>query len=385
MSSRFIQIHWLASYPSTLLNRDDAGLAKRIPFGGAVRSRISSQCLKRHWRLAGQASLEQSSAHPWSLANVGIPTGTRSKTVVEERILPAARDGLDVSEDMIEAAKEVLLDKLYGTKAADPKKRQALFFGEPEIEYLASRTREAMQAGSPESAGEALKDFFKSERDNLRTLKHGAGLESALFGRMVTADRAANRDASIHVAHAISVHAIERELDFMTVVDDLKSVNAEQDSGAAGVFDMELSSGLYYGYTVVDVPLLVSNLAEDREAAARVVEHLVHLIADVSPGAKKGSTAPYSYAEFMLIESGDRQPRTLANAFRRALREGDGDMAETAVDALAGFLARMDEAYATGEQRRQLSVLATSVPDCPKLSLDDLAEFAAGELRAEPS
>jgi len=385
MSSRFIQIHWLASYPSTLLNRDDAGLAKRIPFGGAVRSRISSQCLKRHWRLAGQASLEQSSAHPWSLANVGIPTGTRSKTVVEDRILPAARDGLDLSDEAIEAAKEVLLDKLYGTKAADPKKRQALFFGEPEIEYLATRTRKALQAGNPEQVGDVLKEFFKSERDNLRTLKHGAGLESALFGRMVTADRSANRDASIHVAHALSVHAIERELDFMTVVDDLKSTNTEQDSGAAGVFDMELSSGLYYGYTVVDVPLLVSNLANDREVAARVVEHLVHLIADVSPGAKKGSTAPYSYAEFMLIEAGDRQPRTLANAFRRPLREREGDMAETAVDALAGFLGRMDDAYATGEERRQLSVLATSIPDCPKMSLDGLAEFAADEVRAESS
>lgn len=385
MSSHFIQIHWLASYPSTLLNRDDAGLAKRIPFGGAVRSRISSQCLKRHWRLAGQASLEQSFAHPWSLANLGIPTGTRSKTIVEDRILPAARDGLDSSDEAIEAAKAVLLDNLYGTKATDLKKRQALFFGEPEIEYLATRTREALQAGNPEQVGDVLKEFFKGERDNLRTLKHGAGLESALFGRMVTADRSANRNASIHVAHALSVHAIERELDFMTVVDDLKSTNAEQDSGAAGVFDMELSSGLYYGYTVVDVPLLVSNLADDREVAARVVEHLVHLIADVSPGAKKGSTAPYSYAEFMLIEAGDRQPRTLANAFRRPLREREGDMAETAVDALAGFLGRMDEAYATGEQRRQLSVLATSILDCPKLSLDGLAEFAADEVRAESS
>ena len=38
---RFIQIHSLASYPGTLLNRDDAGLAKRLPFGGTVRLRVS--------------------------------------------------------------------------------------------------------------------------------------------------------------------------------------------------------------------------------------------------------------------------------------------------------------------------------------------------------
>ena len=49
---RFLQIHSLHSYPAALLNRDDSGLAKRMPFGGAVRTRISSQCLKRHWRVA---------------------------------------------------------------------------------------------------------------------------------------------------------------------------------------------------------------------------------------------------------------------------------------------------------------------------------------------
>ena len=32
--SRFLQIHSLHSYPAALLNRDDSGLAKRMPFGG---------------------------------------------------------------------------------------------------------------------------------------------------------------------------------------------------------------------------------------------------------------------------------------------------------------------------------------------------------------
>ena len=47
--ARFLQIHTLTSYPASLLNRDDAGFAKRMPFGDATRTRISSQCLKRHW------------------------------------------------------------------------------------------------------------------------------------------------------------------------------------------------------------------------------------------------------------------------------------------------------------------------------------------------
>jgi CRISPR system Cascade subunit CasC len=46
----FLQIHYLTSYHASLLNRDDAGLAKRITFGGVPRLRISSQSQKRHWR-----------------------------------------------------------------------------------------------------------------------------------------------------------------------------------------------------------------------------------------------------------------------------------------------------------------------------------------------
>ncbi|HMQ22634.1 MAG TPA: type I-E CRISPR-associated protein Cas7/Cse4/CasC, partial [Planctomycetota bacterium] len=52
MTDRFVQIHTLTSYAATLLNRDDVGFAKRMPFGGVTRTRVSSQCLKRHWRHA---------------------------------------------------------------------------------------------------------------------------------------------------------------------------------------------------------------------------------------------------------------------------------------------------------------------------------------------
>ena len=52
MIHRFLQIHTLTPYTAALLNRDDAGLAKRLPYGGVMRTRISSQCLKRHWRIA---------------------------------------------------------------------------------------------------------------------------------------------------------------------------------------------------------------------------------------------------------------------------------------------------------------------------------------------
>src|SRR5699024_8718913 len=155
----------------------------------------------------------------------------------------------------------------------------------------------------------AVLQMLKGEKKNIESIKHGSGLESALFGRMVTSDVLASRDAAIYVSHAFTVHEAQVENDYFTVVDDLLQETGEL--GSAGIFDTELASGLYYGYVVVDVRQLVENLegikandcfasttpAESRELAARVVNHLLHLIATVSPGAKRGSTAPFDWAK----------------------------------------------------------------------------------------
>jgi len=76
--NRFFQIHTLTSYPASLLNRDDAGSAKRISFGGTVRTRISSQCLKRHWRTYnGEHAL---------LGIEGVEASVRSRYTFEQEV-----------------------------------------------------------------------------------------------------------------------------------------------------------------------------------------------------------------------------------------------------------------------------------------------------------
>src|SRR5881394_1707457 len=50
--STFIEMHALRSFPPSNLNRDDLGTPKTAVFGGARRLRISSQCLKRTWRMS---------------------------------------------------------------------------------------------------------------------------------------------------------------------------------------------------------------------------------------------------------------------------------------------------------------------------------------------
>lgn len=366
---RFIQVHTLTSYPAVLLNRDDAGMAKRLPYGGASRLRVSSQCLKRHWRTAEDK---------WALNTIGVPMATRSRYVVERAIMK----GVEGTPDVLEAVRVALAKKLFGEKNVEVSKRQALLLGRPEIEYLMSIARQAVAAGSVKAAEAEIEAALgKGDgKKNLAAMREvagnlAAGLESALFGRMVTSDPEANTDAAIHVAHAFTVHAEESESDYFTVVDDLVRTE-DGEAGTAGIFDTELTSGLFYGYVVINVPGLIENLGGDAQLAGRVVEHLLHLIATVSPGAKKGSTAPYAYADLMVVELGEMQPRTLAGAFRKPVPLAGGVL-EGAIDALTEQLAVFDVAYGQDSRRSGLWTCAVArLPDIERMPLDALAAWA---------
>ncbi len=376
---RFVQIHTLHSYPAALLNRDDSGLAKRMPFGGTVRTRISSQCLKRHWRTADDE---------FALTAIeGAADAIRSRNVVDRSVMAPLRAANGVTEDVLNALQEAFNAGVYGSGGTTESGRQPLLLGQPEVEYLQRKAR-AICTEHPEdadAAGSAAAELFtrsrsNEERDNFAAFREQTslpgGLIGALFGRMVTSDPGANIDAAIHVAHAFTVHAEESESDYFSVVDDLQE--ADEDAGAAHIGDMELTAGLFYGYVVVDVPSLVSNLSGSIELAGKVVEHLLHLIATVSPGAKLGSTAPYAYADLMLVEAGARQPRSLANAFRNSV---DAQSA-AATTSLSAHLVKLDECYGVREVRRVMSLDDCSLSGAERLNLDDLALWAADAVRS---
>ena len=367
---RFLQIHTLHSHPAALLNRDDSGLAKRMPLGDAVRTRISSQCLKRHWRMAEDE---------FALTHIG-PDAVRSRNVVDRTVMQPLRDAGDVPKEVLDAVGTAFNTGVYGSSGTSESGRQPLLLGLPEVEYLREKATAicAEHPNDAEAAKTAAEELFhtrKGEGNNFRAMRQSAGLPGglvgALFGRMVTSDPAANIDAAIHVAHAFTVHQEESESDYFSVVDDLQQ--ADEDAGAAHIGDMELTAGLFYGYVVVDVPGLVSNLSADKDLAGKVVDHLVHLIATVSPGAKRGSTAPYSCADLMLIEAGVRQPRSLANAFRSPAKA----QVANATSAMSDYLSKLDAAYGAKEARRVMSVEDCDIPNAERLCLDDLAAWAS--------
>lgn len=363
--ARFLQIHTLTSYTATLLNRDDSGLAKRLPYGGALRTRVSSQCLKRHWRIAQD---------PHALDRIdGSEASFRSRNLVTQMVIDPLRERF--SKEIVEAMEPEFQIAVYGDKGTDRKGRQTLLFGAPEIKWIAKEAqRLAKEAGgSKETASALAKDWRGEYRTNIKEMRKGAalpaGLTSALFGRMVTSDPDANVTAPIHVAHSFTIHKEEPEIDYFTAVDDLGDEPA-----ADTIQDTELTSGLFYGYVVVDVPGLLDNIGGDAGLAGDVLHNFIYLIAEISPGAKLGSTAPYGRASFMLLEAGDRQPRSLAEAFRIPCQPH----VDPAINALSERLAALDRVYATGEKRRHLCLTDASVPQSESGSLADLAKWVRG-------
>jgi len=408
MTPNFIQIHYLTSYAGALLNRDDTGMAKRLPYGGAMRTRVSSQCQKRHWRMSdGLHSL---------LKIEGAEESYRSRDLVT-KLVRAPFEG-EIAEEILNAVEPYFQTAVYGSKKDVPKKgaakkgkakaadpasdeavedmgpdvpktgRQPLLMGHPEIRFLrdefakivtsATTPAEARVAAAAFCEEKAFKAAMQEMRD--RAALH-MGLPAALFGRMVTSDKSANVDAPIHVAHAFTIHAEESESDYFAVMDDLAG---PADTASDHIGETELSSGIFYGYVVIDVAGLVSNLTgrdrkewlrADRGMAAKVTSHLLHLIAETSVGAKKGSTAPYAYAHTLLVEAGDRQPRSLSAAFRTAGRP----TMEASEEALSAHLGNLDQVYETGEARRFLSLRnAASLPGAERASMRGITEWVRG-------
>lgn len=351
--SRFLQIHTLTSYPAALLNRDDAGFAKRIPFGGAVRTRVSSQCLKRHWR--------QSDA----LRLIDAPQTVRSRRTFDQLVLaPLVAEGhdLELATEAVRAVMALALGESAKAKAkakksdeADARVRaakavetnQITVLGQPEIDFLAAKTREVLSTvDNPKQIGKAVKALFTREaKANLAGLVLATGLDAALFGRMVTSDILARGDAALHVAHAFTVHRQFSEADYFSVVDEL-----HDDLGSGHIGNTELTTGLFYNYVVIDVPLLVQNLSGNAELAIELVRRFVPLMATQSPGAKRGSTAPYAHAHLTMVEAGDAQPRSLANAFLKPVN-AQGDLVASTYRALGDHLRDLDALYDAPRRR----------------------------------
>lgn len=400
---KFIQFHTLTSYSGVLLNRDDAGFAKTLPFGNATRTRISSQCLKYHWR-----SYDGEDAIRYAGDTEDLDMSVRSRLIFKELIArPLIAEGYPAP--LVRAATIAIREKVLNGKKvsktavknaieANPKEDdvwenirtgQVVVFGRPEIRAMKKFVRQQLEeakekhpvffsrnepSGNEPSKGDiqdvadVLRSFSSDLKKTLKALEYAAGLDAAMFGRMVTSDILSRGDAAVHVAHAITTHAQQREDDYFTATDQLQDADVGgTEAGAGHVNTKQLTSGIFYSYVVIDVPLLVSNIEgvsrsewekADHTITEEVVRRFTKMLVTAPVGAKRGSTAGYASADYLMVESGAQQPRTLANAFQKAV---DADM-QKSIDALETYragnsqmLGEAPEALVATSQQTQLT------------------------------
>ncbi len=353
-----VQVHLLTAYPASLLNRDDAGLAKRIPFGGAVRTRVSSQCLKKHWREAPEV---------YEMGELA----ERSTRIYEQQIMePLARDhGASDAEAL--AIAQYLMANTVDTKPVkdnegneSARSGQLLVLARAETRFLAEKAVEILtrlrEAGVSATDRKELEKAFPLDKPAKKELekqlkKLAASVDTALFGRMVTSDLFARVDAAVSVGHAFTTHAEAAETDYFTAVDTLKT--DKDDAGAGLINDTELTTGVFYTYAVFDMEQLRGNLGAEADRAELMASRLVRAMATVSPGAKRGSTAPYAYAEFVLLERGPQQPRTLANAFLQPVKASGAGLMPASVHALLDYRVQLEGMYESFEGEQTVSTI----------------------------
>jgi CRISPR system Cascade subunit CasC len=315
-----IEIHALQNFAPSNLNRDDTGAPKDALFGGSRRARISSQCLKRSIR---QHFGQKRDEGFFDAAELAVRT---------KRVYQAIADRLEGKRDRAEvlAKAEIALSYVKLKAAEGGKTQYLLFLGQREIAALAEAINAYWDEIAPPAEESGLKGKGKGKKaaasvapkaiqERIDSVFNGGkAVDVALFGRMLADMPEKNQYAACQVAHAISTHAVEREFDFYTAVDDLKP---EDTAGADMMGTVEFNSACFYRYAVVDWEKLVENLQKDTELATKGLRAFLEGFVIAEPTGKQNTFAAHNPPEFVAVTvRRNGTPRNLANAFETAVR-----------------------------------------------------------------
>lgn len=328
----FIELHILQNFAPSNLNRDDTGNPKDTEFGGVRRARVSSQAIKRSIRL-----------HPVFAKTTDVKPAVRTRWMT--RLLAEALVNAGKKE---EEAKEVANAFSVQYSKLEEKKGHTsvlLYLSKTEIEKAVKAitdqwkdiTKNLKDGKSPEIDALA-KELFKDLKD--RT----SAPDIALFGRMLAEKPELNIDAACQVAHAISTHRVNMDMDFYTAVDDL---TRDDEAGAGMMGVTAFNSACFYRYTRIDWDLLVKNLDGDKELARKTVEGFARAAALAIPSGKQNSFAAQNPPDFMLgVVRKDGQSWSLANAFETPVKpNSEGGLMSASIKKLNDYWGKLNKVY----------------------------------------
>jgi CRISPR system Cascade subunit CasC len=328
---KLLEVHILQTVAPCNLNRDDMGSPKDALFGGFRRARISSQAQKRAVRVAFK---------DWLLLSEE-ERAVRTKRLVEELLRSRRLEG--VEEGLARRAVENALNALgFGVK--EGRTEYLFFLGNRELDALAKKIRENLETLSGE-----VKDKKKAKVPNgLKkalepVLDGGKAVDLALFGRMLADRPELGKDAAAQVAHALSTHKVDRQIDFYTAVDDL---NPKEETGAEMMGYVEFYSATLYRYAVVDLEKLLENLQGNEDLAIKGALAFLEAFVRTLPSGKQNSFAAHNPPLFVAFRAGEGMPRNLATAFERPIRpREDVPLSRLSAEALMKEWARFDQVY----------------------------------------
>ena len=371
-----VEIHILQNHSPSNLNRDDLGAPKTAIFGKTLRARISSQCLKR--------SIRTSEILRDALKSY---LGVRTKYFPEE-VGNALKDG-KLFPDEAERAKIVVActriadDKENKEESGDdaesirPKTEQLIFLGPNEVTAFVgalARLKQSMpteykrflkkgeikikDAKEPEAKvakGEKEKEPSAEFWHEIKKSYNGSAVDIALFGRMTTSNAFENVEASMEVAHAISTHELNAEVDYYTAMDD----RGGEGPGAGHIGETQYNSATYYKYFSLDwnsfVKALGGNNAtkETEKLAETALRAFIEAAVFAMPSGKKKGFANNNLPDGVLIEVKARNiPTNYANAFLKpALAGKNGDLMDASIRGLDDYVGKVQKGFAIGGQR----------------------------------
>lgn len=332
----WIELHILQNFAPSCLNRDDTNSPKDCVFGGYRRARISSQCIKRATR-----------THPAFEEAVSSGVGVRTKRLVNPLVADLTARGHD--EDAAHAVAIAVVNALIGKMKGD-QTSVLVYLGNDEIARVFALIEErwddlseAAAKAEGDKIPKALQDLAKEIAKEFTPATDAADV--ALFGRMVAEFTNWNIDAACQVAHAISTHRAEMEMDFYTAVDDL---NPGEETGAGMMGTVEFNSSCFYRYALIDLDRLTKNLGGDAELAAAAVDGFLRASVAAIPTGKQNSMAAQNPPSlvFAVVKHKSAMPWSLANAFEVPVDVGrNGKLVDESAQALAAYWDRLTAMY----------------------------------------
>ena len=369
MSKNFINFHILISHSPSCLNRDDMNMQKSAIFGGVRRVRISSQSLKRAMRKSN-----------YYTDNIGKPSiRTRELGKLQTAYIKALEDRY--SEGQIIQA----LEWISGKEGLTELSTKSVAVAPWVIEEVAYFCDLIANVGEDVDSKKLAKQIEKDARPLRIALANAVDI--ALSGRMATSGLMSNIDGAMAIAHSITTHAVDADIDWFTAVDDLVEMEMEQrvsgesvqgkgEQGAGHLDTQEFSSGVFYRYASLNLKQLQVALgllvdmkdeetAASRKAALAIAKHVLHMMATVVPTAKQQSHAAYNLADFALVSFSDI-PVSLANAFEEPVKAKNGFLIPS-IDKLKNYWETVHSGYGLNESAAQFQlsqIESTTEPHC---------------------